>query len=285
MLKWIKRGLSLLSAAIIVGIGVVVFSTSSERHSPNDIKQLTAQLFEYGSIRFIHQQTNNGIDKPVARLFSKVSSGAILDKKESCLYRSIYHQMVADKQSLFSLLDSNTEIVINFAPTAANNCGGKGVAAKHDIHDLSAKKNYADIVANIASLQHSNKIARIAQINSLNKNLIDLMMHFAPSTHTIGVHHARFSLQTSSPISSHYITMINGFKAAQFAPVNSCDYWTSIDTALSAYQQIVMQVQTQIWDNSSNIERKIAGRWLSTQTLSPVINKTEKRRTRPKQCF
>lgn len=269
--------------AVTVVIGMLVtlvlsFTGRAKFQTKDEIRAASAQLFEFGAVGFF---TKDG-DMPV---FERVRNGDMLDATTDCEYKSIYTKRVADKAWLLSKLDQNITYQTDFAPQSPNNCGEWGLRGYHDIHDLSARNNIENIDQNISALAHRSWFTKLVMTNDINKDLADLITHFAPATHAMGVHDPRFAPAIADPVlTAQYNQMTQGFKAAQFAQVNSCDYWQGVDQAIDAYVELVDYVQGHEQSALGPFSRALAGNWLSLQTIAPRIDTSAPLRPRPATC-
>ncbi len=253
----------------------LIFAPSPPRQK-SEIHALSAQLFEFGAVHFFTK------DPDPSPLFNRIAAGETLTKEEDCQYRALYHNRIQNKSWLFDLADENIFFAENFAPNSQNNCGTLGLKGRHDIHDLSALQNFKDITQSLASIPESSKIRKIYLANNIQKDLEDLMLHFAPATHAIALQDTSFqNFNKNNPLGALYLRMINGFKGAEFSKVNSCEYWENIDQAIKAYSEIVLLVQDELLSKLTKSEFRIAGRWLSPRTLAPSLNVKDPLRPRP----
>lgn len=271
-MRW-KRYLVLALAA---GLAGWVLAIPAEPHDRRTVNALATQLFEFGAVRYFTPPDESDY------LFLAVADGAVLDNAQSCVYRQAYSARVAAKARIFDLLDQDIEFRDDFGEGVANNCGVHGLAGHQDIHDLSAKNNIEAIGARLSALDNAGALARIGHANTIAKNLEDLMVHFAPAIHSLGVHHSEFAAKNLPPeLAGPYGRMVAGFKTAQFAPVNSCAYWRGVDQALKNYADLVIYGEGVVRARLSTFEYKIAGRWLSPQTLAPRLDIEAPVRPRP----
>lgn len=105
----------------------------------------------------------------------------------------------------------------------------------------------------------------------------------APAVQSIGVYAHDFALDGQGVLAQTYNDMQGHFKVAQFANINGSIYWENIDAALDDYANIVAATQGIVVANSSPLQRRIAGRWLSLQTVAPRLKKQTCLRPQPSQ--
>jgi len=259
---------------VTLGLGLLGMIATSNPAPQNraEIDAYAQQLFEFGAIRYVH-----GLDSPhIAEnqsLFDQVRSGAPLDHATSCTYRRAYLMVLQDYARRFQLADDDLQMADDFGIDHANNCDGTGIAGNHDLHDLSAKANVTELLDNLEILQSGTGwVNGIILINEVQKNLVDLTVHMAPAVQSIGVQAPDFDLAGADPIAQSYRDMLGHFKDAQFADINGPAYWDGVDAALANYGDIVASAQEIIVANSGQLQRRIAGRWLSLQTVAPQLD-------------
>ena len=157
-----------------------------------------------------------------------------------------------------------------------NNTDGFGIEGDHDHHDYSGRENFKKIIESlekIGSLK-SNLISleKIIQVNSVYKNATDILLHFATIPQTKSTLYVEPEIYNDQPINMLFENILKEFKLCQFSRVNSSDYITHLHAALTYYDQLILYIQSYIHENTNLIERKLAGRWLSIQTLSPGVD-------------
>lgn len=261
-----------ICALLGLGFGALIAVTDPTPQHRADIEVYAQQLFEFGAVRYVHGLDSQDIAVHQA-LFDQVASGVPLDRDASCIYRAVYLMVLHDYARRFQLADDDLQMAKDFGMMHANNCGGVGVLGRHDLHDLSAKENAMELMDNLALLRGgAGWFQSIALINEVQKNLVDLTVHMAPAVQSIGVPAPEFSLGGDDDIAQSFGTMQGHFKAAQFATINGPVYWENIDAALAAYADIVVASQDIIVAHSSAMQRRIAGLWLSLQTIAPRLD-------------
>lgn len=277
MARWFQ--ISFLVVCCLLGWGIVV--APSELMPIEKRKPMAHSLFEFGAIDFVHRRVK--FEGDIGELFSKVEMGELVSRQESCRYRNAYHKYLATRQGLFATMDQNIHFATDFGSEQANNCKGLGVMGRHDLHDMSAKDNFQNIVQNIKILVDASWWKQVVLVNDINKDLIDLIVHMAPATHALGVRDPSFGFDPDAAYAAQFQAMQSGFKTAQFSNLNSCDYWNNIDRALGAYLDILTQVDQRIVSHTTALQRKIAGTWMALQTIAPPLDPEVPTRQRP-QC-
>lgn len=267
--------MAFLRFIIVVAVTAVISIagvTNPAAHSREDVAALSAQLFEFGAVRFVHTLDNDRIAQEP--LFDVVASGQVLDAAQSCTYRTVYLAVLQDHARLFQVADNDLQMATDYGMDTINNCDGSGILGRHDLHDMSAKSNFAEFVRDINTLTDGAGWFRtIGLINELQKDLIDLTVHMAPATHSIGINAPEFV--ASGPWADQFNAMQSAFKSAQFADINSPAYWGHVDQAMTIYGDIVFAAQGVVMANSTALQRRLAGRWLSLQTVAPRLNITD----------
>lgn len=275
-----KRVLVIILLLVLLGLGIVIGMTDTKPKSRDEVLAYSHQLFEYGSIRFVHDRTQND------PLFDRVRMGEKLDSVESCAYRIEYTNILAKNARIFGTLDQNIHFEVDHGMNLENNCAQLGIKGRHDLHDISARNNFEDIEKHLNGLSAAAWFSHIIAINDVNKDLVDLMVHYAPATHALGIHDPSFALSGEvDGLGDIYQKMVANFKTAQFLDVNSCEYWKAVDAGIENYVDIVMMTQEDLTLNTTWIERKIAGSWLALQTISPRLDIADPLRPRPQACL
>lgn len=264
--------LRFIIVVIVTAVINIAGVTNPAAYSREDVAALSAQLFEFGAVRFVHALDNDHIAQEP--LFDVVASGQVLDTAQSCTYRTAYLAVLQDHAGLFQAADNDLQMATDYGVDTTNNCDGSGILGTHDLHDMSAKTNFAELVRDIDALTGGAGWFRtIWLINELQKDLIDLTVHMAPATHSIGINVPEFV--ASGPWADQFNAMQSAFKAAQFSDINSSAYWGHVDRALTIYADIVFAAQKVVMANSTALQRRLAGRWLSVQTVAPRLKVTD----------
>jgi hypothetical protein len=251
----------------LIGGVVVLAMQPSAPMSRASLAAHSAALFRYGAVDVPQQLAGESDD-----VMRRVAAGDLLSTTESAAYRQQIQAVLAAHQTLFSSLDNNLIFAVDFAATDPNNCGGAGIAGKHDLHAASAASNFAELDADLQALENAGMLRRIYLANEAYKDLTDLMVHLAPATHSV-VAGAAPALPTDADQSRALLfeTFRHAMTRASFAPINSPEYQSAIALALLAFTDLAVNVQTQVTTHLSPLEQRIAGRWLAIQSVSPQL--------------
>lgn len=260
----ILLGLATLAASVLVAL------EPWQPLTPPEIQTRVAALFRYGAYDVPHEMA--GPDHPDAALLAEVAAGGDLSDAESRQYRRAIQGVLAQRQGLFRLLDNNIAFATDAGPDDPNNCGGTGIAGRHDLHDASALSNFAEMEASLAALRNAGPLGRIRHANRAYKSLTDLMVHLAPATQSV-------VLGTMAPLPDtadrNRGALFAGFRQAMheasFAPLGSARYKVAITRAEMAYADLALAVQAEVTGHLSPMEQRLAGRWLSIQSISPRL--------------
>ena len=266
------RIVKLILLGLVLGLVGLVVTSSAKPHSRADIQGYAAQLFEFGAVRYVHDLGTKRIEAQQA-LFDKVAAGEVLDAAQSCKYRSTYWHVLQNHAGRFQAVDADLVMATDYGLDLTNNCRETGIVGTHDMHDLSALSNFADLTDNLAALRAGQGwFKTIYLANDINKDLIDLLVHLAPATHAIGVHDQALVAKGDSKIVTNFNAMHAALKQAQFADINGPAYWSAVDAGLVAYGDVIADAQDTIMQNTSTLQRKIAGRFLALQTVAPRLS-------------
>jgi hypothetical protein len=235
-----------------------------------EIAVRTAALWRYGAVDVPHDMA--GPENPKAGLMVRVAKGEELSAPDSTAYRLAIQQVLAANQRLFAVLDNNIVFASDTGPNDPNNCGGTGIAGRHDLHAASAASNFAELDASLKALSTAGPLGRIRHANRAYKSLTDLMVHLAPAVHSVVLKNSPALPETADP------ALAQGFEhfrlamtEASFAPIGSAAYNQALDQAQTAYAALVLTTQTRIIATLSPLEQRLAGRWLSLQSVSPRL--------------
>ncbi len=273
--RMLKRILALALLSFILAVGYVLAKSSPEPWSGEEVSRLTIGLNEAAAIGVPHGFL---MSKPMRQanlaLLQKVERGEILNNVESLAYRHIFQTVLHDSQRFLSAFDAELTVLPDVAMTTANNVSSLGIAGNHDHHDVSARKNFAGLLQSLHQLDKaSNVFSRIHYANATQKDLVDLISHMGVAPHTVSVPYV--PPDTSWPdaaLGGLFEAMTKAFKDAQFETVNSPAYWTAVDTALARYSDLILAVQQRVVARTSNLERRVAGRFNSVQTGAPPVD-------------
>lgn len=253
-----------LSAAV-----VVILAQDSRPFTQPEIAIRAQALFRYGAVEVPHGLLPKG--DPMAPLFAQVALGAALDSAQSAAYRARFQQVLFAYQPLFRALDDDLHLAQDAGMTMGNNIGTMGIAGRHDLHAASAKANFTELAQGLAALPHAGAVRKILLANQSYKDLTDLMVHLAPAVHSVDLTDNPALPDLDPALSRPFDTFRTALKRAEFAPVGSADYRNAIAEGVTAYAGLVGEVQRQITANLTPLEQKLAGRWLSLQSVSPQL--------------
>ncbi len=269
--KWI--GIA-LGAALIMGL-LFILSRPIAPYSAAEVRRLTTLLNEDAAITTPHRSLLTDEERKFhTALLAKVESGTPLSLAESRQYRALFQAALRRNRSRLALFDSNLTVMTDLRMHDPNNVGGQGIAHDHDHHDASARSNFDDMARSLDAIGRSHgifgSVVRIRNANAAYKNLTDIILHLGTAPQTISVDHQRCAAALcATPLGADFEAMLAAYKAAQFTPVNSPAYARDVGRALAAYDRLVLAVQGRINTDLSPLERRLAGRWLAPQTLSP----------------
>jgi len=269
--------LVLLAGATCVGVqDVTPFSADAIRRKTDEINQAAAITvphgFDDGAVRHQH-----------VPLFEAVEQGRELSSAESTEYRRAYQDIIFRKQSTLRRFDRQLTVLPNVDMDRPNNVGGLGIEGSHDHHDASMRANLLALEAELQTIEApaSSSRARVWAAISAYKNATDILSHLATVPHTKSVAY-RPPPAAPTEIEQQGELLLQDFKQAQFAPVNGTEYWAALWRGLDRFDLLLLRVQTTVNSGLSATERRLAGRWDSTQSLGRwLTNGTTPRRYRP----
>lgn len=229
-----------------------------------------AALLRYGAFDIPHQLA--GPDHPDAALILRAAADQELSAAESRRYRRSIQAVLAKHQMRFAFLDNNIVFVINAGPGNPNNCGGLAIEGRHDLHAASALSNFVEMEDSLAKLKTAGPLGRIRHANRAYKNLTDIMVHLAPATQSVVLDMLPTLPATASANrAAQFETFRRAMQTASFAPVGSAKGKAALATAVLAFTRLVLDVQGDVTAKLSPLEQRIAGRWLSLQSVSPRL--------------
>ncbi len=267
---WVK------GAAGLMALGAVVFPLAMIAAAPwqpmtrPEISAHVRALHHYGAVRVPHDLA--GADHPAAHLMAPVAGGAVLDGGQSARYRMALQSVLAQHQTMFRLLDNNLTFATDLGPASPNNCGGFGIAGRHDWHAQSAASNFAEIEQSLAMLRTAGALGRIRHANRAYKNLTDLMVHLAPAVSSVMLTQNPDLMIGADPArAANFETFRRAMTKAGFADIGSVDHTAALARALTAFDALVWDVQSVITAHLTPLEQRLAGRWLAPQSVSPRL--------------
>ncbi len=260
-----------LAAVAIVLPATAVIIAPWQPMTPQQISAHVAALHRYGAIDV--PQDMAGPDHPQRALMQRVAAGQALDETQSARYRIAIQSVLARHQTMFRLLDNNIVFATDVGPNAANNCGGFGIAGRHDLHSASASSNFAELEASLAALSQRGFWGRIRHANRAYKSLTDLMVHLAPASVSVMQADQPPLPENANPDrAAAFDTFRRAMAEAGFSAINSPAHNASIAGATRAFETLVRQVQMAVTSRLSPFEQRLAGRWLAPQSISPRLN-------------
>jgi hypothetical protein len=263
--------------ALIAALGLAVWNTPWDppARTPQEISALSDILNEAASVIVPHKTLGKKIRYENLALFEAVERGEELSEADSQTYRRLYQQIIFNNQRLFKTYDHQVTPLPDVGMTMANNAGGKGIAGLHDHHDVSARENFDLLQANLANLEGASgptgPFARIISAAKAHKNLTDLMLHFGTVPQTVSVPYISMAFDPADTLDTNFESVLREYKTAQFAPVNSPAFVNAMHAALASYDKMVIETEDRIRAKLGPVERTLAGRWLSWQSLTPSI--------------
>lgn len=269
----------LLQLSLILGIALAVWNTpwNPPARTPQEIAALTDIINEASSVIVPHKTLGKKIRFENLALFERVEKGEELSEADSQTYRKLYQQIILNNQTFFWAYDHQVTSMPDIGIEMGNNAGGKGIAGTHDHHDVSARKNLDLLKGNLATLESASgltgPLVRIFAAAKAHKNLTDLMLHFGTVPQTVSVPYAPTAVEAGDSLGMNFEAVLREYKTAQFAPVNSPAYVNALHAALGAYDRMIIEVQDRVRAKLGPVERTLAGRWLSWQSLTPPTAK------------
>lgn len=238
-----------------------------------EITQRVAALMRYGAVQVPHDLA--GADHPEAALMTQVAAGKVLTKAESQRYRLAIQGVLADNQRMFGLLDNNIVFASDVGPDDPNNCGSMGIAGRHDHHAASAASNFAEMEASLVALETAGPLGRIRHANRAYKSLTDLMVHLAPAQASVILANSPTLPEGADPSRA---ALFEAFRTAMteagFAAIGSVEHGAALTRARQAFAGLALAVQARVTARLSPLEQRLAGRWLSIQSVSPRLELT-----------
>jgi hypothetical protein len=263
--------------AMAAGLAAAVYYTPYDppAWTSGEITHWVDVINEASSVLAPHRSLGDDVRSRNVPLFVKVESGTELTDIETLEYRKLYQEIIFNNQRLFKTYDGQVAVLTDAAPQTANNIGGKGIMGHHDHHDASARANLKLLKENLASIDNASGIAapwtRVFSAAKAHKNLTDIMLHLGTAPQTVSVQYAPMPVEPGDLLADEFETVLREYKAAQFAPMNSLANVKALHAALDAYDRMVAQVQTRTRAKLGPVERTLAGRWLSWQSLTPPL--------------
>lgn len=276
-----KLTIFFLVTIMLAMLGIAIFGSIPPAAPTETITQKVDLLYEAASIQVPHFRIDKGVLRQEHEsVFVAAERGDPLSAETSRHYRQLYQELLAQKQFLFRHYDSQLTILKDHALHDLNNLGGSGIHGEHDHHDTSARTNAQELFESRRWLQANPyktgfSPRRVLVAIAAYKNLTDILFHLAIVPQTKSVHYQAPLESISDPFEQEFESTLYAFKLAQFERVNSTNYLTYIQQALTHYDQLVVAMQEVIVQNLSPLERKYVGEWGGWQSLTPQVEVTE----------
>jgi hypothetical protein len=267
----VLRWTGVIAMLAVILLGGALWREDVTPWTADQIRTRVDEINQAAGITLPHDFDNGAIRRTAPDLFTKVERNAPLTDEESARYRVLYQGIILSKQALLRRFDRNLTVMIDVEMDRPNNVGGYGIAGSHDHHDASVRSNLADLDAELAAI-HASQFTPTRVLNAIlaYKDLSDILAHLATISHTKSTPYRR-PAGAVDDVTRLGEDTLGEFKTVQFASVNGPEYWTSMFRALDAYDRLVLRVQNDIDSALSPIERKLAGRWGSVQSLGPWL--------------
>lgn len=274
-LRRLRRFFIIFIVLVALAIVYVLAKTNPQPWSAQEIARLTAGLNEAAAIGVPHDfLMDTKVRNSHLTLLEKVEAGTVLTINESQAYRQLFQETLLDGQRFLAAFDAQLSVLPDHAMHIRNNVNGDGIAGHHDHHDLSARANFAGLLDSLQHLESAKTaLGRIMAANAAQKDLVDLISHLGVAPHTVSVpYEAPITPWHDDELGSLFEAMLKSFKDAQFSLVNSPHYWSLIDDGLMHYNALILTVQDRVTAKTTDWERRIAGRFMSKQTLAPPVD-------------
>lgn len=281
ILTLVARACAFAAALLAAALLAIVLRTDPAPLSNAEILALVEGLNEAAAIGVPHGfLASAGVAKTHGALLRAVESGAQLDAAASAAYRRAYQRILFENQAFLARFDSGLSVLTDVEPQATNNCLGLGIAGRHDHHDVSARRNFAGVLDALARLENAETaFGRIRAAIAAYKDLVDIISHLGVAPHTLSIaYRPPETPWADAALGARFEAMLAAYKAAQFQPVNSPAYWLAVDDAVAHYAGLIAAVQQRVVAGTSPWERRVAGRFLSPQTLAPPVDIQRPRR-------
>lgn len=282
-MKLIRR--LVLAVTVLVAFALLATVTLQEAAplEPDVIRRKTDEINQAAAVDVPHAFDGGAVRAANLSLFEQVERGAELTADDSVRYRTIYQDIIFRKQSTLRRFDGQLTILANVEMMRPNNVGGLGIAGSHDHHDASMRANLHSVEQALKAIEDpgTGTVTKVASAIRLYKDTTDILTHLGTVPHTKSTgYHPR--PPSRSPLEPHGEMMLQAFKQAQFAPVNSAAYWEALWRGLDSFDELILRVQARVNRRLSPAEVRMAGRWDSAQSLGRwLTNGSPARRYRP----
>lgn len=277
------RYLAVVSAIGFLLLVACVVSENTDPLTPDEVRTRDDEVNQASSVNIPHNFAGGKLRTEEPALTSKVEQDALLSESESSVYRSEYQQIIRLEQPMLRRIDRNLTVMEDVQMSRPNNVAGYGIAGSHDYHDESVRSNLYDLTKEVESAENptSPSVTKIWSAILAYKDLSDTLSHLATVPNTKSTAYLP-PVAPSIGYQGEGETILKHFKDAQFAPVDSNAYWTSIWQGLDGYDSLAMDVQVRLYRSLNPVERHLAGRWGSVQSLGPFLaTRATPRRSRP----
>lgn len=268
----------LLVLAVVVLMVAAVFQNVSPL-TADEIRRKSDEANQSAAVNVPHGFDNGAHRNAALDLFTKVERNQELSDAESARYRVAYQTIIFEKQSTLRRFDSSLTVLADVEMDRPNNVGGSGISGHHDHHDASVRANLASLTRELAALDGAPVLR--ARFGALAyKDLSDILAHLGTVPHTKSTPY-RAPDRPLGEIERLGEESLRAFKAAQFARVNSRDYWTAVFAGLDRFDQLAAAVQQTVNSKLNPLEQRISGRWGGVPSLGPwLLVSSEPRRRR-----
>lgn len=269
------RRLGAVAALFILGGGLWAFWPRPPM-SLQEIRRYVVGLNESAAIQTTHHVLDrNGVRAAHLGLFETVEAGRPLSARDSVEYRRLYQSILKDRQAFLHRFDREMSVQTNVHMDRANNTGALGISGAHDHHDASAAANFAKLRSALATVESASgpaaPVRRVLAAAAAHKNLTDIIEHLGTVPQTVSVTPDPMQAPLDA-VEADYQALLTAFKAAQFAPVNSPDYYADVHIALDRYASLAGRVEARLQARMSPLEQALTGRWASWQSLGAPID-------------
>jgi hypothetical protein len=274
-----------IAAVILICILLVVamFFQSTAPLTADEVRRRDDEINEAAAITVPHAFVRGKLRKDYPQLTQRVEQDRELSAADSAKYRIAFQEVIFIEQPILRRFDRNLTVLTNVEMFSINNVGDTGIAGSHDHHDSSVRSNLRDLQTEVseAGNQSLSSWRRIRAAIFAYKDLSDTLVHLGTIPHTKSVLYSAAN-GPLGPYEQQGEAILRDFKTAQFAPVNSQEYWDAVWRGLDKFDLLALDVQGKLNESLSPLERHVAGRWGSAQSLGPWLTpRSRARRYRP----
>ncbi|HEV2532965.1 hypothetical protein [Phenylobacterium sp.] len=270
-----------LGGGVIVALLALVAAAATltwRPMTPGEVRRRTVRLNEMAGIDTPHRTLDkHGVRQANLALFQAVEAGRPLSAADSARYRILYQSILKDRQGFLHAFDHEMTVETDVGMARPNNVGSLGIGGGHDHHDDSAMANYRKLRAELAAIRAAHgplaPWRRTLAATAAHKNLSDIILHLATAPQTKSVPPAPLAPPVDA-MDADYQGLFLAYKRAQFARVNSPEYFAALRIALDRYSDLALRVEAQLQSELSPVERGLAGRWDGWQSLTPPPSKS-----------